>query len=454
MKSFALSLVSVAVASLIASSNALAAFPGVNGRIAFARTFGGADQIFSAGPDGSSPVNISNDSTARDFDPRYSADGKLITFSRSSGASPYAVWVMNADGTGKHQVSSPGSGVNDRQPAFSPDGQNVVFERDAAGAELLFVVNVNGTGEHQLLTPPAGFQDETPTWSPDGTKIAFMREPTDDSGGRITVVNASGTGAATAISNPPAGFKDGDPNFSPDGSKVVFGRSSGDTFSGPSNVFVINVGGGTATNLTNETVNTTESEDPAFSPDGTMIVYARWIVSGGGNAQQLYLMRSDGSGKHAITPAVINQLDNSPNWQPLKPVLSGLRVSPNSASGAGRRVKGRCVKQTKKNRHRKPCRRNVKLSLGYTLNGNVQVTFKLARKFSGRKVKGRCVRQTKKNRKHKRCTKTVAAGSFTRAGAGGANTLTLKRKLKPGSYVLTVTPTGGASQKTTFEIVR
>jgi hypothetical protein len=151
---------------------------------------------------------------------------------------------------------------------------------------------------------------------------------------------------------------------------------------------------------------------------------------------------------------VTGQSDNSPDWQPLTPALSSLSVSPRKASGDGRRVKGKCVKRTKKNRTRKHCRRQVKLRITYTLNGNVRVTFKLTRKFSGRKVKGSCVRQTKKNRKHKRCTKLVAAGSFTKAGTGGANSFTLKRKLKPGSYVLTATPTGGASQKVTFKIVR
>jgi Tol biopolymer transport system component len=455
MRAFRPLLVALVALCALAASDAQAAFPGVNGRIAFGRIVVSGDQIFSVDPNGGSPTNLSNSPGNVDFSPVYSRDGSKIAFIRSSPSSE-AVWVMNANGTGQHQASTPASGEGDLQPAFSPDGQKIVFERGAAGSELLFVVNVNGTGQHQLETPPAGSQDETPTWSPDGTKIAFMREPTNDSSGRITLINADGTGTATAISNPPAGLKDGDPNFSPDGSKVAFARSDATESSSPStatDIFVVNTNGTGETNLTNAPNASTESEDPAFSPDGTMIVFAVNDAATN-NFRYLAVMRADGSGKHPITPAVANQFDSSPNWQPVTPVLSGLRVAPKKASGAGRRVKGRCVKQTNKNKHRKPCRRNVKLSLSYTLNGNVGVTFKLTRKFSGRKVKGRCVRQTKKNRKHKRCTKTVAAGSFTKAGTGGANSFTLKRKLKPGSYVLTATPTGGASLNVTFKIVK
>jgi TolB protein len=322
----------VALGGLAFAGSAQAAFPGLNGRIAFAQgvvaqdPFSFTDQIVSVNPDGSAPANLSNDSSQFDNTPVYSADGKMIAFSRASDfSSPGAIWVMNADGSGKRQLTTPPSGVGDLQPAFSPDGRQVVFERSTG--ERVFVVNIDGSNQHQLLTPPANFADENATYSPDGSKIAFMREPTDDSGGQIMLANADGSGA-TALTNPPSGYKDGDPNFSPDGTKITFGRSTVelDASQSKSDVYVINSDATGEQNLTNNSA-PTESADPAFSPDGTLIVFTR-------TPGQLFTMRVDGTGKQAITPPVNNQFIDSPNWQPLANVTSTAQIPPCVPSGA------------------------------------------------------------------------------------------------------------------------
>jgi dipeptidyl aminopeptidase/acylaminoacyl peptidase len=309
--------------SLGLTSVAQAAFPGLNGRIAFDRRLD-VDvnaQVFSINPDGSGQADLSNNTAFNDSTPVYSADGKTIAFSRIAGSE--AILVMNADGSGKRQLTTPGSSV--LQPAFSPDGKKVVFERDAGG-ERVFVVNIDGTDEHQLLTPPAGSADENATYSPDGTKIAFVRETTSNDRGQLMLVNADGTGTPTVLTNPSSTLGDHDPNFSPDGTKVTFGRSTIE--SGPpgprtSDVYVINLDGTGEQNLTNDAA-PNESEDPAFSPDGTLIVFSRFIMG----ANQLFTMRADGSGKQPITPLVDNQRDESPNWQPLANVVSAAQIPP------------------------------------------------------------------------------------------------------------------------------
>jgi TolB protein len=305
-------------------SVAQAAFPGLNGRIAFDRSASSAEQITSINPDGSGQADLSGNMAFNDGTAVYSADGRTIAFTRSASG-PQAIWVMNADGSGKRQLTTPGSSESDMQPAFSPDGKKVVFERSGSGSELVFVVNIDGTEPHQLLTPPVGSADENATYSPDGTKIAFVRETTFNDRGQLMLVNADGTGTPTVLTNPPSSMGDHDPNFSPDGTKVTFGRAPIEV-GGPgpetSDVYVINLDGTSERNLTNETVD--ESEDPAFSPDGTLIVFARFI--NGGRNKQLYTMRVDGSGKQPITSLVDNQRDNSPNWQPLANVTSTAQV--------------------------------------------------------------------------------------------------------------------------------
>ncbi len=312
---------------------AQAAFPGLNGKIAFFRTDdSGQSSVFTMNPDGTGQTNLNNDPSHSDVDPAYSADGKLIAFANHGSGPPVGIWVMNADGSGKRQVSdTPAADVGYFHPGFSPDGTKIAFESNDSSntndRERIVVVNVDGTGQHDLLTPPAGSEDEGAAFSPDGTKIAFMREPTNDQGGQVMVANADGTGTATPVTNPPAGMKDSDPNFSPDGTKIAFGRSPLDsqlpqapgriTLFGASDIYVINTNGTGEQNLTNGFVS--ESENPVFSPDGTMIAFR-------GN-NQVYTMRADGTGKQPVSQPP-SGTDSDPNWQPLANVASAAQVPP------------------------------------------------------------------------------------------------------------------------------
>lgn len=139
-------------------------------------------------------------------------------------------------------------------------------------------------------------------------------------------------------------------------------------------------------------------------------------------------------------------------------VLSGLRVSPRTFVLSGRRVNGRCVTQTAKNRTHRPCARPVKMTVSYQLDFPAQVTITIKRVLPGRLSKGRCVAPTRKNRKHRRCTRLVPVrGSLTKSGAQGSNSFTFHgrpggHKLGAGTYQLTATPGGGRAQTVTFRI--
>jgi alpha-tubulin suppressor-like RCC1 family protein len=121
------------------------------------------------------------------------------------------------------------------------------------------------------------------------------------------------------------------------------------------------------------------------------------------------------------------------------PVVSGLRLLKRTVSSAGRRVHGRCVKPTRKNRTHKHCIRKVKLKVTYTLNVPARITFKIQRQISGRKVKGRCVKQTHTNRKHKHCKRLRTVGTLSHTSTVATDTFTFKHKLAPGTYYLVVT---------------
>jgi hypothetical protein len=88
----------------------------------------------------------------------------------------------------------------------------------------------------------------------------------------------------------------------------------------------------------------------------------------------------------------------------------------------------------------------------YKLSEAATVSFKLEKKVKGRRVGGKCVKQTAKNKTKKACPlfKKVGA-SFSGPGKQGPNTATLPngKKLKPGTYRLTMTATDVAGNKTT-----
>jgi hypothetical protein len=77
-------------------------------------------------------------------------------------------------------------------PAWSPSGDAILFGRGGAW----FVVNADGSGEHQVIPSSLGVS-KAPAWSPHGTRLAFIAS--DD----VYVVNADGTGVQD-LSNTPA----------------------------------------------------------------------------------------------------------------------------------------------------------------------------------------------------------------------------------------------------------
>jgi len=120
--------------------------------------------------------------------PVWSPDGTKIAFLHADDVTTDGdpineqVWIMDADGQHPHALTS-GPAPKDQVADWSPDGSKIVFHAGGFGSGGIWVMNADGSGQHQLSgcgpndpSPCATGDDWGPTWSPDGTKIVFLRD--------------------------------------------------------------------------------------------------------------------------------------------------------------------------------------------------------------------------------------------------------------------------------------
>jgi tricorn protease len=79
------------------------------------------------------------------------------------------IWVANADGSNPRRLTA--HIARDYQPRFSPDGRSIAFTSDRNGNNDVFVVPVTG-GEPKQLTWMTG-NDEAVSWTPDGREVVI-----------------------------------------------------------------------------------------------------------------------------------------------------------------------------------------------------------------------------------------------------------------------------------------
>jgi Tol biopolymer transport system component len=219
-----------------------------------------AFEIFSIRADGSGQTAITNDNLTY-MDPTWSPDGSRIAYTFDG------LVVINADGTGRVALIPYAEGLHIADPAWSPDGSRIAFARllQPFFQTDIWLINADGTGQTQVTTTDSIFETY-PTWSPDGSTIAFAR------GGDIWKRHL-GTGVETKLTT--NSFDDSWPTWSPDGSRIAFGATdrdddgSGD-FYNFYELFTMNPDGTGLTRITNDEFFDLQ---PAWSPDGSTLVY-------------------------------------------------------------------------------------------------------------------------------------------------------------------------------------
>lgn len=154
-----------------------------------------ATRLMTSGLDGSDAQQITDGSSIA-WNSRWSPDGKRIAFTgRNEPKGELAVFVMNADGSGRHQVTHiPPDEGGAQSPVWSPNGRHLAIQvnnRKQKNSAHIWTVDVATGKAHKLAAHKQLYLDETPSWFPDGKRLAFQSNRT----GRmeVWVMNADGT---------------------------------------------------------------------------------------------------------------------------------------------------------------------------------------------------------------------------------------------------------------------
>jgi Tol biopolymer transport system component len=317
-----LALAVAGVTLAIGVQGAQAAFPGANGRIAFAVDRWGPPADCRPEPHGCEAVPVSArietvlasgrgrralyafpgpTPLAQYSGPAWSPSGRLLAFQREGRLA-----IIRHDGTGLRSL--PQLSGRDSEPAWSPDGRRLAFvgARPCVSCRRLFTVRTDGTDLRRVTVQATLW----PAWSVTG-RLAFVNY--NDRYGKAV------------------GVKDGLYTIRPDGSRLhrLFGRYWGTgqepdwspdgsriAFHARGQIFTLGADGRGLRRLTDFKSNRVIS-GPVWSPDGEYVAFIRG---------DLYLMRSDGRALRRLVKATRPDFSrpdwsfsefSAPSWQPL-----------------------------------------------------------------------------------------------------------------------------------------
>ena len=312
-----LAFVLVALVMLASVGTAEAAFPGQNGRIAFeSNRHVASGEIYAITPGGTATrITFSNGSS----DPAYSPDGSKVAFVSSNPGGGYQIFVMNADGTGRRQVTT--SATPKTEPAWSPDGTRIAYVANSVDVDgqtdlEIWAINADGTGRTQLTNNGLNVPDTQPAWSPLGDKIAFVSARTGDTDRNVYVMDADGTNQESVTANDPSPCSpdcyqghDDNPSWKPDGSKIAYIHGDKRAGGGLPDIWTMDPNGANRVNVSNS--DTVSYAKPAWSPRGDRFA----AVGATDTNRNIYVMNSDGTGQTPIDTHIAK--DFNPDWQPL-----------------------------------------------------------------------------------------------------------------------------------------
>jgi Tol biopolymer transport system component/DNA-binding winged helix-turn-helix (wHTH) protein len=228
----------------------------------------------------------------------WSPDGKLLAFSdRTSSNEPTAIYLLSLGSLSARRLTAPGF-PGDYNPAFSPDGQTLAFNRGSHGITSIYTLPVAGGEERRVITGPQygwGL-----AWTPDGRDIVFGRAGWLARSGWLWKISARG--------GEPERLQFGQEGTEPSirGNRLVYARQ----------VANLNIWRKKLDSLHSSVPadrflsSTTIESGPQYSLDGSRIVFE----STRSGSYEVWMCRSNGSNLSQLTH--FNTVTGTPRWSP------------------------------------------------------------------------------------------------------------------------------------------
>ncbi|MBI3723716.1 PD40 domain-containing protein [bacterium] len=168
------------------------------------------------------------------------------------------------------------AGTTDHEhPAWSPDGRTLAFSAGSVDARGIYLVDRKGRFVDAVA--PKGPRATRPRWAPDGRRLAFDALPLDAAPCiLIQDLPQLGNDPQLLVRGRRGGA--GHAAFSPDGRFVAFtsdDRSDGSASPPSVHIWLLDIESGERRQLTDEPG--TNDAHPAFSPDGSLLAFHRYL---------------------------------------------------------------------------------------------------------------------------------------------------------------------------------
>lgn len=263
----------------------------------------GNGDIYIMNPDGTGQIQLTRH-PASDSQPVWSPTGEKILFTSNRGGTS-DLFLMNADGTNVQRVFQ--KLANRRHGTWAPDGKRIAYYRVDAQIDKLgiYTATIDGREEERIVN---GWQ---PAWSPDGSEIVFVS--LEDLG--IHTINLQ-TGVEDIVL-PMEQAVPFDPAWSPDGTQIAFTginlvqlilgnflKAGGKLPNAVETIYIVNRDG---SQLEQVVFNDTKATDPAWSPLGNQLVYEQPV----GKEIHLFRITLGGDNPHQLTDEGYNR---DPDW--------------------------------------------------------------------------------------------------------------------------------------------
>lgn len=232
-----------------------------NTRIAYVHKLGRNSEIRTITFDGSDQKQITNYRSLT-MAPRWSPDGKWISFTSYRDGNPDFYIASLKGGAGKKTSSYPGLNLSG---AWSPDGRKILLTLSKDGNQEIYAMD-STSGYIQRLTYEHAI-DVSPVWSPDGKSIAFVSNRAGSP--QIYVMDSDGKNVKRLTFE---GSYNTSPSWSPKGNRIAYESTVGGVFQ----IFSISTDGGAPQQLTSQG---REHKHPSWSPDGRYLAIT--VKSGG-----------------------------------------------------------------------------------------------------------------------------------------------------------------------------